>query len=148
MKFLFIFLFLSFSTVAFADAPIIPNARLTPGMLDPNATVEKLCTTGYTKSIRYVPAYVKRRVFEVYGINPKSDSFEVDHLISLSLGGSNSIFNLWPQSYTTQPLNAYRKDGLEHRLHALVCSGKLDLRTAQYLIANDWVSAYKKYMNK
>lgn len=117
-------------------------------MLDPSATVEKICTIGYTKTIRNVPSYVKKQVYAVYGVDPKSDSFEVDHLISLSLGGSNSIFNLWPQSYTTQPLNAYKKDGLEHRLHALVCSGKLDLKTAQYLIANDWVSAYSKYMKR
>ena len=33
------------------------------------------------------------------------------YLISLQLGGSNSIRNLWPQSFVTQPLNAYVKCG-------------------------------------
>jgi hypothetical protein len=35
---------------------------------------------------------------------------------------------------------------LEDRLHALVISGKLDLKTAQREIATDWIAAYKKYV--
>jgi hypothetical protein len=35
---------------------------------------------------------------------------------------------------------------LEDRLHALVISGKLDLKTAQREIATDWIAAYKKYI--
>ena len=50
----------------------------------------------------------------------------VTRLISLELGGSNSIRNLWPESYRTEPWNARTKDTLENRLHELVCSGKLD----------------------
>lgn len=146
MKKTFILIFFIFSTVAFAESPIVPNASLTPGMIDPNATVEKICTPGYSETVRNVPLHVKREVFVEYQIDPMSDQFEVDHLISLSLGGSNDIKNLWPQSYSTKPLNAYKKDGLEHRLHALVCSGHLDLKTAQISIAKDWISAYNKYM--
>jgi hypothetical protein len=148
MKKLFILLFLIFSTAAFADSPVIPNARLTPGMIDPNATVEKVCTPGYSKSVRRVTSYTKKQVFTEYNIDRNSDIFEVDHLISLSLGGSNSLYNLWPQSYTTKPFNAIMKDRLELRLHSLVCSGKLDLRTAQYMIAKDWISAYNLYMKR
>jgi hypothetical protein len=68
-------------------------------------------------------------------------------LISLELGGSNSIKNLWPQSYRTKPWNARVKDRLENRLHELVCSGQLDLATAQRDIATDWISTYKKYFH-
>jgi hypothetical protein len=37
-------------------------------------------------------------------------------------------------------------DRLEDRLHALVVSSKLDLKTAQREIATDWIAAYKKYI--
>jgi hypothetical protein len=90
---------------------------------------------------------VKQKVYAEYGIaihQPKE--YEVDHLISLELGGSNDISNLWPQSYVTSPWNAHVKDKLENKLHALVCSGQLDLKTAQQEISHDWVAAYKKYL--
>ena len=70
----------------------------------------------------------------------------MDHLIPLSLGGSNSIPNLWPQSYHTTPWNAHVKDVLEVRLHNLVCNGKVDLQTAQHEIATNWIKAYQKYI--
>jgi hypothetical protein len=65
--------------------------------------------------------------------------------LALSIGGSNSIKNLWPESYRTV-WNAHVKDRLEDRLHALVIGGKLDLETAQREIATDWIAAYKKYI--
>jgi hypothetical protein len=71
--------------------------------------------------------------------------YEVDHLIPLWIGGSNSIKNLWPESYRTL-WNARVKDRLEDRLHALAISGRLDLKTAQREIATDWIAAYKKYI--
>ena len=70
----------------------------------------------------------------------------VTRLISLELGGSNSIKNLWPESYRTTPWNARVKDRLEDKLHELVCSGQLDLQTAQRAIASNWIEAYKKYV--
>ena len=62
--------------------------------------------------------------------------------MSLELDGTNSINNLWPQSYFSNPLNAHRKDVLENVLHKLVCSGKLALHDAQIMISTDWVKAY------
>ena len=65
--------------------------------------------------------------------------YEIDHLIPLELGGSNLIKNLWPESHRTSPWNAQVKVRLEGKLHALVCSGQLDLKTAQQAIAADWI---------
>jgi hypothetical protein len=40
-------------------------------------------------------------------------------------------------------LNAQVKDRLEGKLHELVCTGQLDLKTAQDAIASNWIEAYK-----
>jgi hypothetical protein len=71
--------------------------------------------------------------------------YEVDHLISLELGGSNDIKNLWPESYRTEPWNAHVKDKLEDRLHDLVCAGRISLAEAQRAIATDWIAAYRRF---
>jgi hypothetical protein len=98
--------------------------------------------------VRDVPQSLKNQVFRQYGITHRQPrEYEIDHLISLELGGSNCIRNLWPQSYRTTPLNAHVKDALENRLHALVCApGGLPLPVAQHAIANNWVAAYEQYV--
>jgi len=68
-------------------------------------------------------------------------------LIPLELGGSNSVKNLWPESYRTSRWNARVKDRLEDKLHELVCNGQLDLKTGQQVIAANWIEAYKKYVS-
>ena len=72
--------------------------------------------------------------------------YEVDHLISLELGGANDIKNLWPQSYVSTPYNARMKDALENKLHAMVCANQITLVEAQKEISTDWIAAYKKYV--
>jgi 5-methylcytosine-specific restriction endonuclease McrA len=50
---------------------------------------------GYTKKVRNVPVEMKREVYEEYGVTSHDPGdYEVDHLIPLELGGSNSIKNL------------------------------------------------------
>jgi hypothetical protein len=127
--------------------PILPDPRMTPGaVLD--VTKSDVCVAGYTKLVRNVPGAVKRQVYAEYGITQhQPGEYEVDHLISLELGGSNSIKNLWPESYQTQPWNAHVKDQLENKLHDMICSGEIDMPTAQQEIATDWIAAYKKYFH-
>lgn len=126
---------------------ILPDPQLTPGATLAVSS-DDLCVPGYTKLVRNVPVEVKRQVYAEYGITDhQPGEYEVDHLISLELGGSNSIKNVWPESYETQPWNAHVKDDLENELHRLVCSGALDLKTAQHDIAADWIGAYKQYFH-
>lgn len=70
----------------------------------------------------------------------------MDHLISLELGGSNSLKNLWPESFITEPWNAHVKDRLENKLHEMICSGEIDIKAAQREISTDWIASYKKYV--
>ena len=127
-----------------AHSPILPDPNMTPGdVLATDATA--VCQPGYAKSVRNVPQSLKNQVYRQYGvISRQPHEYEIDHLVSLQLGGSNSIRNLWPQSFVTQPLNAYVKDRVENKLHEWVCSGQLPLEQAQREIASNWIEAYKK----
>ncbi len=72
----------------------------TPGAIL-NVTAKTVCRRGYSKSVRNVSTKTKNQVFKEYGIEAHSGStYEVDHLISLELGGSNDIANLWPKPQT------------------------------------------------
>jgi 5-methylcytosine-specific restriction endonuclease McrA len=124
----------------------LPNRQLTPGAWDSSLTVDYLCTHP-TDERRNVTAATKHKVFASYKIaypsTPSSrGQWEVDHLVPLSLGGTNDTRNLWPE----QAPGFHDKDKLELRLRTLVCSHQLDLRTAQRAIATDWKSAYATYV--
>lgn len=125
---------------------VLPDPARTPGDVLTTDT-RQICSPGYTQTMRNVPEAIKRQVYQEYGIlshNP--GEYEVDHLISLELGGSNSIRNLWPESYISKPLNAHVKDAMENKLHQLVCAGKLPIQEAQRMIAQDWTAAYQRYV--
>lgn len=132
--------------------PLLPDSKLTPGASDSTnlipVNLKTLCTPGYTKTVRNVPEKLKQEVFTLYGIAGDFNLYEIDHLVSLQLGGNNTKGNLWPQSYQTLPLNARRKDVLEGVLHRLVCNGKMPLAKAQKEISENWIKAYKKYVTK
>ena len=135
-------------SLAWGADPILPNSTMTPGEVIPGVSLDKVCTVGYTKTVRNVPQSKKDHVYELYGITKVPHQFEVDHLISLELGGSNSMRNLWPQAYFTETWNARVKDVLEHHLNRMVCDGKISLEEAQKAIATDWIAAYCNYDNK
>lgn len=130
-----------------AHAAHLPDPSLTPGdTLD--VTAADICVSGYSSKVRNVPQSVKDHAYAEYNITSHAPGdYEVDHLISLELGGSNSIKNLWPQPYFGD-LNAHLKDKLENTLHSLVCAGQLDLATAQQEISTDWIAAYIKYIGQ
>jgi len=127
--------------------PYVPDTALTPGAAL-EVTAADICVSGYSKRVRNVPAEIKREAYAIYGVKThEPGEYEVDHLISLELGGSNSLKNLWPQSFRTRPWNAYVKDALENELHRRVCAGTIDLAKAQYVIAHNWVIGYRIYVH-
>jgi hypothetical protein len=124
--------------------PNSPNPRLTPSAHF-NVGRATICRTGYSARVRDVPTSEADAAYARYGIKRVAYAYEVDHLVSLELGGSNAITNLWPEHYY-DPWGARTKDRLENRLHALVCDGQLKLASAQRQEATNWIKAYKKYV--
>ena len=128
--------------------PLLPNRKLTPGRAA-TITADTLCQkTFHTRDERLVTDATKQAIFAEYGITSnKPHEYEIDHLISLELGGSNDSKNLWPQSYITKPWNAHVKDQLETRLHWMICHKQVTLKQAQHDIVANWINAYKKYIS-
>jgi len=115
-------------------------------------TAATVCAIKSTKDKRSVPTSEKDAVYEAYGAGT-CEAFcsgpqgcEIDHLISLELGGANTSDNLWPQPYDGE-WNAHDKDRLENKLHKMICVEKsISLKDAQREIATNWIEAYKKYI--
>ena len=122
----------------------LPDPRCTPGARFSRVTRAQVCQSGYARSVRHVTSSTKSGVYAAYGMGAHFDGAdgEVDHLISLELGGSNARANLFPESASPRP-GSHEKDRLENRLHDEVCSGRISLRRAQRLIAGNWVAAYR-----
>lgn len=119
----------------------LPDRRCTPGTRFRRATKAKVCRPGYSSAVRNVSSATKDAVYSAYGLTTHFDGAngEVDHLVSLELGGSNARANLFPEAAP----GSHEKDRLENALHAEVCAGQLSLRRAQRLIARNWVRAYR-----
>ena len=86
-------------TASVEDAYALPDPTMTPGAIDPLATLDVICNRT-TKERRHVSAATKADVLAAYNI-PAADSasYEIDHLIPLALGGANAAANLWPQPW-------------------------------------------------
>lgn len=120
-----------------------PNPSLTPGDVLPDAAAQQGCTPGYASSVRSVTPDEKHQVYRRYGIADTPGQHEVDHFISLELGGSNALTNLWPEPYNPPP-GAHEKDKVENYLHERVCDGALTLQQAQTAIRTDWYAVYQQ----
>lgn len=131
-----------------ASGMYLPDPTCTPGAIDPAVTqaniASTICITGYTSTVRpssSITATFKTLSLAQYGLS-YSKTTEYDHLISLELGGTNSVKNLWPEQNrsaatgTTNP-----KDSIENKLHKAVCTRQVTLSAAQHAIAANWTTA-------
>lgn len=119
----------------------LPDRACSPGAIVTARTAKVLCRKSFhTGDVRSVPDSVKHDVEVEYGLAPKryGNALEIDHIVSLELGGSNDIANLYPELAPGYHL----KDVLENKLHALVCSGAITLHTAQRRISANWTTFY------
>jgi hypothetical protein len=122
-----------------------PDRRCSPGGYYSGLTKAVICSPSFrTSTIRNVPQSEKFAVEREYGMAAAYYGYtiEIDHIVSLELGGSNNIANLFPEP-GSGAANYHVKDKLENKLHDLVCSGAMTLRTAQRGIASNWEKLYK-----
>lgn len=127
-----------------AHAAIALNPDVTPDTLQ-----QTICVPGYTKAVRPSTSYtngIKRKLMRESGIPADAAAqYELDHIVPLALGGHPRH----PDNLQLQPWDgadgAHRKDRLEVKLQCLVCSGHLDLETAQSAIYDGWQAAYERY---
>jgi hypothetical protein len=136
-------------------AGVLPSSTLTPGATDPRVRQANIgstiCVAGYTKTVR--PSLPESRQLKAdrmaaYHVTGAA-SYELDHLISLELGGApRDVRNLWPEPWEQRGRRlaaagsgAESKDRIENALHAKVCAGAMTLAEAQRRIASDWSKA-------
>src|SRR3974377_676093 len=97
-----------------AAANALPDSACTPGAIFADVTKDQVCVSGYSKGVRDVPDSVKNQVFAEYGITSHGPGeYEVDHLISWELGGSNAIANWGPEPAEPRP-GFHEKDKVEN----------------------------------
>jgi|ERR1035437_48786 hypothetical protein len=127
-----------------------PDRRCSPGAYYSKLTKAVICSASFrTSSVRNVPQSEKYAVESEYGMAQRlyGRTLEIDHIVSLELGGSNDIANLFPERATPAP--GYKvKDRLENELHRRVCLGQKSLRSARREIATNWQALYKKTYGK
>jgi len=130
----------------------LPDPACTPGAIDARVTIASaaatICMSGYTATVRppvSVTDRIKREQMAAYGLQGQSLSgYELDHLISLELGGAPAdVANLWPEPWTGDA-NAHQKDAVETHLKREVCSGAVSLADAQRMIATAWLAVYRQ----
>jgi hypothetical protein len=134
---------------------LLNDISVTPGAV---RTLDRktICEGGSTKQFRNTTESMKNAAYAAYGVDkheplaigPRPSTadaakplYEIDHLISLELGGADEEENLWPQPYYQHP-GAHEKDAVENYLHKQICSGKLEPAEAQRAIATDWYQVY------
>ena len=128
-----LFIFVSLQVSA-EIRPVAPEPEVTPG---------ELCTTKnpdfkefrYDERIPYCERNVstgrKTFIYEVYAVRPSvRHKYTIDHLIPLSLGGSNSDENLWPEHKAIKAL----RQNLEWDLYLELSRGQITQEEAVEII--------------
>jgi hypothetical protein len=146
------FVYTSLPDILQSDCHVInglPDLACSPGATDSRVTQDNIkqtiCVSGYTSTVRpssSITNKIKVERMQAYGFTDSMGNYELDHLISLELGGSpDSVQNLWPESYNI-PCNARAKDKVENLLHSEICKGSISLEEAQHEIVNNWEEVY------
>jgi hypothetical protein len=123
-----------------------PDRRCSPGAYYSKLTTAVICASTFrTGPIRNVPESEKFAVEREYGLAAThyGSTLEIDHIVSLELGGSNDVANLYPEKANAHP-GYHVKDTLENKLHDLVCDGTMALRTVQEQIAANLAGALQE----
>jgi hypothetical protein len=140
-----------------ANGMLLPNAKCTPGAINPTVTQTVLRAPGFTTDCirnEVTSEDQKNKTYAWYGIKPpqgddkgESQTCELDHLISLELGGGDGLANIWPQcgpdKVTLDERYFKIKDKVENYLGEMVKAGKMGLDEARRGISTDWTQYIK-----
>lgn len=131
----------------------IPDSACSPGVV---ASTDEADVCGivnglsYSKRHRQTPAGLKALIKKRYGQKDNQGEAEIDHILPLSLGGEDSVMNLFWQP---GPGQGYKwtfkeKDKLEDWAWRQVCKRHtMTLAQAQAIfLAPDWRPAYCQYI--
>jgi hypothetical protein len=122
----------------------LPSSFQTPGNKS-KANEAQVCAADYEASVKPIAKWQRDQAIERYGRRPEDFTGELDHLIPLSLGGTNDPDNVWPMP-PSKIMGPEQKKELDLKLHQLVCDKTLKLKDAQDAIKKDWVKAYNQYV--
>jgi hypothetical protein len=121
---------------------LLPDAKLSPGAIDAKRGPKQICS-GTTKSQRTTTDATKKQVWQAYldkypeyaelvkadyehGKTTKGGKheplFEVDHIVSLELGGADVPANLYPEPFQHEIAGAADKDRVEHAAKPEMCA--------------------------
>lgn len=130
---------------------LLPDPNCTPGAINETLTLEVMTMKSFgtdcirdqaTSAEKKQDTYAWYKTKKPTGNTGKNQVCELDHLVSLELGGADTLDNIWPQCGPSKAiLNARyfkRKDAVENFLAGQVRSGKISLADAQKRIAEDW----------
>jgi hypothetical protein len=136
---------------------LVPDPDCTPGAINPTLTITVLQDKRFrTACVRdkATSAEKKKDTYEWYHQNHpakntgKTQVCELDHLISLELGGADTLDNIWPQCGPSKAVLAKRffkqKDTVENYLAWLVKNNRMKLDDAQKGISTDWTQFLAK----
>jgi hypothetical protein len=131
-----------------AGGQLQPDPGCTPGVVSTAVTQNDLdatiCRPGCTRTVRAPESETepfKKKIMTAFHEPGLLGDYELDHLVSLELGGSNDAGNLWPE-HNDHPAGAINsKDLVENALNRAVCSHTVTLAAAQTAIATDWTTA-------
>lgn len=130
----------------------LPDVACTPGAIIPANIADVVCDksfkTGTVRDSKTTRAQ-KQHVYNMYDLpHPphnvgRNQVCEIDHLVSIELGGDDTIANLWPEcspGYQHWSGAGFReKDHFENWLWNQVCvQNTMPLKTAQIEIATNW----------
>jgi hypothetical protein len=129
----------------------VPDPRCTPGAINATLTVDILRDPAFrTTCVRdnATTPTEKSSTYDSYRIQHPEDNrgvmqtCELDHLVSLELGGADTLDNIWPQCGPPDVVLRERyfkqKDMVENYLAKQVRDGLMKLKDAQDGIAKDW----------
>ena len=144
MKTLFSILLLYACSAHAGDLPNVPGA-LNLAVTQANIR-QTVCVSGWTKTVRPRVSVTNKIKRKLLANGERAQDFELDHLVSLQLGGAPANErNLWLEPYAG-PCGARVKDVLESNLKRRICSGTLTLTQAQAAIMANWVQAYRQFV--